>query len=280
MDPQPTPAGPPALETVSGSDLAGELLKLPPSPASAPDLAATATQSASAAPSDVPVDSLGRRFDPVRFRTVKETGKPFLNFSGQFMPKGGRPKGGQTRFPKSVMQPPPPEPAGAPAPARQTFVPPPPTAQPVTDQGAAASGPSQPAPAAPGAAEIIELTAEGYLRAGYAVADTLLDARGEWQPDNDSEHAALRASAVAYLKTNQGEPLSPGAAFLVSAGVYCFKRISRSRTASALRFIWAKMSGKPTAQPPANPPPKTAPAATAAAPAEPPQTGGIQMPTL
>ncbi|MBC7367172.1 MAG: hypothetical protein H7343_10250, partial [Undibacterium sp.] len=113
--------------------------------------------------------------------------------------------------------------------------------------------PSQPAnatqstPPPPARAEIsgnhLDLTAEGYLRAGYVIADTVLEAKGEWQPDDKSEHDALKAAAVAYLKTNSGEPLPPGVAFAVSLGVYAFKRLSRTNTAKALRYLWQKATG-------------------------------------
>jgi hypothetical protein len=53
-----------------------------------------------------PRDSLGRLFDPVRFRANAD-GRPFLNAQGRFMPRGGRkPRNGGTAPETAPAQPP------------------------------------------------------------------------------------------------------------------------------------------------------------------------------
>lgn len=279
MDSQPTPppAGGPGLELIQAESLSAEILNLPPSaPAPAPEPAGNQTGQPAAG---AVRDSLGREFDPKRFRTDKASGQPFKNSAGHFMPKGGRPKGqtksGFSREPVSIKTETPP----AAEPARKTFLPPPPAATP-----AAPGETPQTAPNATGTpppmripTDQVELQAEGYLRAGYLVADSVLDGKGEWQPDDKAEHESMKGAAVAYLQTNQGEPMPPGLAFAISVGVYAFKRVTRSNTAKTLRYFWGKITGhKAPAQVQPSEPARTAPAAP-----QPPTVGpSFEMPGL
>ena len=261
----PAPDGLPPLEKVTNAELQGTF------PEISPNILKTAAPALVAAAPDVRnenADALGRIFDASKFKPEKDTLGRWKNL------RGGRPKGGQMLFPKysarwvkTVEMPKKTPISSVPAsfPIEPRLTPEPAAPAPQT--------PPTPQPAAL-SADHLELTAEAYLRAGYAVADTTLDAAGEWQPDDAEEHKALKASAVAYLRTNSGEPLPPGVAFAISLAVYSFKRISRTRTAAALRFLWSKISGRPAERPAARPP--QAPVESAPTRTTPP----FEMPTL
>lgn len=241
--PAAAPGAPAAPEPVTGADL---LAALPPvnerALSAVPGAAPAANPPAAAAPGvDQERDASGRVFDPRVFRTDKATGKPYRNAAGNFMPRGGRkPKlaGEQMKFRSDVMNP---KATGSTVPA--VF----PGQTPAAPAQAPSANPGPvPATPAPAAVDIkaLELTAESYLRVGYAAANATLKAETEWNPDDQEEHAGMRAALVAYQASNQGKPLSPGVALLVTIAGYIGKRITRSKTAKTLAEWWAALSSK------------------------------------
>lgn len=116
-----------------------------------------------------------------------------------------------------------------------------------------------PAPAVitdPAALEIVDATAEAYHRAGYMIADKLVGGKGEWQPDDDAEHAAFKAATVAWLRTRKAAPPSPFGAWLTALVGYVISRLERVNTSKRLRawFPWFYDDETPAAGTPATAP--------------------------
>jgi hypothetical protein len=215
-----------APETVTPAELAADQIaqNAPASPAATPaapqyvkpadpiDVQKTAgnVQAPTAAPAGAPqVDSLGRAFDAGKFA-------PRFDSRGRWINKNAGRK--------------PTTPAGAQE-SGKSFVPPDaapaaPTAQPITP--AAAIGPQS---------DRFDLAAEMYCRASYSIADGIFSGDGEWLPESDGEHLALRAAVATYLRHKNTDDLPPGLALALAAGTYGAKRMSRPRTLSRLRMF-------------------------------------------
>lgn len=240
--PQP-PATPAPVETITGAEIAADLLG---TTAAAPvtETAAALAVVPSTVPAKVwPPDSLKREFDPRRFRTMPD-GSPFLNARGHFMPRGGRKPG---RAPATAPEPAP----------RRSFLPPLPEApKPAEPAATGTPGPVPPVPAAPIISRsAIEQTAEAYLRTGYLAADKLMDGKGEWKPDDPGEHASIKEPLVEYLAISGAQPLPPWARLAVAVGNYVLRRFDRPNTKATAGYYWRKFTAAKPAQPAAEPRP-------------------------
>lgn len=87
-----------------------------------------------------------------------------------------------------------------------------------------------------------DMAAEVYSRAFYSVSDGLMAGGGEWLPENDGEHIALRGSMAAYMRHKGMDDLPPGLAFALAMATYAGKRVSKPNTQTRLRLFaaWAK----------------------------------------
>jgi hypothetical protein len=234
----------PTAETLSGSDLAADLLGATagnPSPVSVPDPVSIKIETAPTLKTAAVRDSLNREFDAKRFRT-KPDGSPFLNARGAFMPRGGRKPGRATAT------------ATEPAP-RASYVPPLPEApKPAATAATGSPGPTVPPPAPQPAApslnrNAIDQTAEAYLRAGYTAADALFVGQGEWKPDDPAEHASLKEPLAEYLALSGAQPLPPWARLGVAVVAFVAKRFSRPNTKKTAAYYWRQATGAKPAQP-------------------------------
>ncbi len=242
--PAPAAALPP-LETVDGASLVATLPAVSEravaaleqsTPPAAPVGASTPTTPAAR----VAVRSPRTKavFDPAIHRANPD-GTPFRNARGALMPKAG-PRG--PRKPSNA--------AASPAPAASTPTPPTPAVTgstvPSTFPGDKPATPPAAAPAPeiitePAALEIVDATAEAYLRGGYMVADKLVGGgKGEWQPDDAAEHEAFKAATVAWLRTRKSAPPSPFGAWLAALAAFVLSRVERVNTSKRLRrwFPW------------------------------------------
>lgn len=84
-----------------------------------------------------------------------------------------------------------------------------------------------------------DMAAELYTRAGYSVLDGVFSANGEWLPESDGEHIALRGSVASYLRHKGSDDLPPGLALSLAVATYGAKRISKPNTATKLRLYFA-----------------------------------------
>jgi len=165
------------------------------------------------------------------------------------MPKAGPRK--QTTPSNSTPTPQPSQPA---APTGSTV--------PATFPGDKPTPPTPAAPAGPAvivdpvSLEIVDATAEAYLRGGYMLADKIVGGKGEWQPDDDQEHQAFKAATVAWLRTRKGAPPSPFGAWLTACAAFIIGRIERVNTSKRLRkwFPWFYDDETPAARTPATGP--------------------------
>jgi hypothetical protein len=87
-----------------------------------------------------------------------------------------------------------------------------------------------------------DMAAEVYSRAFYSVSDGLMAGGGEWLPENDGEHVALRGSMAAYMRQKGMDDLPPGLAFALAMATYAGKRVSKPNTQTRLRLFaaWTK----------------------------------------
>lgn len=154
-------------------------------------------------------DSLGREFDPNKFRAEKDILGRWKNLrSGP-----GRAKGVPNAKPVGPKPPAPNEP------------------------GASVIPPDEPTPQPP-VADRYALAAEAYLFAGYSLLDGAMAGQGEWMPDNPAEHEAMKGALTAWLRSRQSEDLPPGAAFALAAVGYGAKRFQRPNTQTRWRVYW------------------------------------------
>jgi hypothetical protein len=106
-------------------------------------------------------------------------------------------------------------------------------------------GTADASPASPGSSPIgdrFDLAAELYTRAGYSVLDGAFSGDGEWLPENDGEHVALRGAVATYLRHKGTDDLPPGLAVGLAIATYGAKRISKPNTSTRLRLYvsWIK----------------------------------------
>ena len=160
-------------------------------------------------PAPVPTgerDSLGRLFDPLKFKPKKDSLGRWHNLRG-----GRKPATPAPEQPASTVG----EPGGM-------------MAAPMADKYDAA--------------------AEMYCRAFYGIADMVFHGNGEWQPDNEGEHRALKDSLARYLRFKQSEDLPPGFALALAAGVYAAPRFVRPntqrRTGEIVQWVKGKLTKK------------------------------------
>lgn len=152
-------------------------------------------------------DTLGRAFDAQKF-AVDEAGKPRFDSRGRFINRNaGRKKTTDT-------------------PAASADTSPAPSAAPEWPEEKPAPGPDR-----------YLLAADMYCRGGYAMADAIFRGKGEWAPDDDAEHVALRDTVAAYLRAKGCEDLPPGAALALAAGSYVAKRVQRPNTSTRIRLM-------------------------------------------
>lgn len=187
--------------------------------------AATVTAPAAPTPPAGEVDRNGRPFDAKKFHPRKDS-------LGRWVNKNG---GRRRTFAAQIAR------------ARALTSP---TAEPpksfvAPDATTAPAAPAAPAaaPATPGH-DRFDLAADLYARSFYSVADSVFAGSGEWLPDDDAEHAALRASLAAYLRHKGTDDLPPGWALTLAAGTYSAKRLQRPKTSTRLRFYAAWLRAK------------------------------------
>jgi hypothetical protein len=207
-------------ETVSPADLAAEKLNpssAAPTATAAPAPAAPpAPPAPPAEPAGVPgaaqdIDSLGRPFDPAKFHHKTDSRGRWVNANS-----GRKPKSAQaaTASGRSYVAP------DAPAAGQH------PTNGSVPEAGRAVPQ-----------SDRFDLAAEMYARAGYSVLDGIFAGNGEWLPDNDAEHIALRGALATYLRHKQTDDLPPGLALSLALATYGAKRVSKPNTLSRIRMF-------------------------------------------
>ena len=171
-------------------------------------------------------DSLGREFDPVRFRPKKDILGRWINLrSGPGRP-GANPK--SSGDPRKANPNPENNAGGA--------NPPPPA-----DPAASVIPPDEPMPekpALPPGEDCFTIAAHGYLFAGYSILDGIHAGHGEWMPDDAAEHEGMKQAIAAWLRSRQSDDLPPGAAFAVAAIAYAVKRHQRPNTQIRWRIWW------------------------------------------
>ena len=235
-------------QTVSAADLAADNLSgqkpatstppqtaaAAPTPAAAP--AATTAEAPAPAVTGVPgktpdIDSLGRPFDPAKFSPKKDSKGRWVNKNA-----GRKPS----------------TPAAASSSGKSYVAP---------DATAAVNATGQPLPdgsgtaaTAPGAvsADRFDLAAEMYSRAGYSILDGVFAGNGEWLPESDAEHVALRGALATYLRHKNTDDLPPGLALSLALATYGARRFSKPNTLTRLRMIsywvrskiWAWRTGR------------------------------------
>ena len=211
-------------EPVSASDLVTPLTEGMPEPTNSPmgenpegvETLEASPEPATASPAPAvfqagQVDSRGTVFDPVKHMS-DETGRPKTDSNGNFYSKNiGRKRkaqGGQVEGSERE-------------PSFET-----------TFDREAPSAPSSIA-----SLDRFDLAAELYCRTGYGVAVTAFSDEG-WQPENDSEHRALKSAVANYLRVKNQEDLPPGLALGFAVAAYAGKRVTRPKTADKLKAFW------------------------------------------
>ena len=82
-----------------------------------------------------------------------------------------------------------------------------------------------------------DLAAELYTRASYSIADGIFSANGEWLPESDGEHVALRGAVASYLRFKNSDDLPPGLALSLAVATYGAKRVSKPNTQTKIRMF-------------------------------------------
>jgi hypothetical protein len=178
-----------------------------PTTAATPAPAASPSASPASVPSYAPEPRPGDLDDAGNaFDPAKHN--PRRNRKGLWAGKQGRPPGHGSSAPKSVVG---------------------------TVDGAPGSS-----PAAIG--DRFDLAAELYTRAGYSVLDGVFSGNGEWLPESDGEHVALRGAVATYLRHKGTDDLPPGLAVSLALATYGAKRISKPNTSTrlCLYFAWVR----------------------------------------
>ena len=182
-----------------------------PAPAATPSASPAASTAPAAEPRPGDLDDAGNAYDPAKHN-------PRRNRKGLWAGKQGRPPGHGSSAPKS----------DAPAPPRSVVG---------TVDGAPGSS-----TAAIG--DRFDLAAELYTRAGYSVLDGVFSADGEWLPESDGEHVALRGAVATYLRHKGTDDLPPGLAVSLALATYGAKRISKPNTSTRVRLYFAWVRAK------------------------------------
>jgi hypothetical protein len=222
-----TPAAPaPAnqtAQTITAAELAGAVTMPEPSERAIetpPANSNAQTPTTAPAPKAGDRDKTGRKFDPNRHA-------PRLLPSGRWASK--RPHGRPRKTPASFV-----------ATDPQPSAPPPAPEMPPADK--------------------YELAAELYCRTGYSLADGIFAGNGEWLPESEAEHLAIKQSVAAYLRHKQSEDLPPGWALALALAGYGAGRIAKPNTqkriAALTGWIASKLARKqpePTQIPTATP---------------------------
>ena len=192
-------------QTITAAELATEIQTPVPTLAPTAPTPTSASPGAEITPAPTETDALGRAFDATKFAPRKDSRGRWINKNA------GRKPGS----------------AAAAAVSGKSFV---------------APDPQAPAVAGVPQSDRYDLAAEMYCRAGYSVLDGVFSADGEWLPENDSEHVALKTSLATYLRHKQSDDLPPGPAMALALATYSAKRLTKPRTMTRLRLFiyWAK----------------------------------------
>lgn len=168
-------------------------------------------------------DSRGVLFDPKKFRPEKD-------ILGRWKTIGG----GRRKDPAVSAKPESRKPAGNAAP------PTPPPDQPASGSVIPPDDATPPPPVTAGE-DRFAIAAETYLLAGYSLLDGAFAGKGEWMPDDQAEHLAMKQQLAHWLRSRNSEDLPPGAAFAVLALGYGAKRIQRPNTNTRWRLWWLSL---------------------------------------
>ena len=209
----------------------------PPAPISADQMTAplvesmplpTGEGSAPVQPAPAPVvdpaqiirDDSGQQFDPT-IHLVDDTGKPRIAKNGLFMRKRG-PKAGATSSGE-----------------QQTFLPPPPNAQ-----------PSEPVAAQKPAPDQYEVAAEMMLQTGYGVAASFFtnDIRPEFDPktgaltaDGQMEHASLHIPLSMVLREKGSTGMTPTQMFCLALAALVAKKAAKPTVKEKFMLLLIKV---------------------------------------
>lgn len=198
------------IETTTAESLNSGVIMPTPNERTIAALGADEVSKESETPKPEELDSKGRKFDPTKHAPKKDVLGRWINKNV------GRPRKSETATqPKTDAS------------------------QPVSQVGNAESPvgiPGHPS------ADRFDLAAELYCRAGYSVLDGAFSANGEWLPESDGEHVALRGAVATYLRHKGTDDLPPALALSLAVATYGAKRISKPNTATKLRiyFVWIR----------------------------------------
>jgi hypothetical protein len=174
-------------------------------------------------------DSRGVVFDPKKFRPEKDILGRWKNIGvGRKRGTGSSPKPAPQAGGAGAQPPPPPPPA------EFGSVIPPDDATPAPANATNANGPE----------DRFALAAETYLIAGYSLLDGAFAGKGEWMPDDEAEHRALKQALAHWLRSRQSEDLPPGAAFALAAVGFGAKRFQRPNTRVRWGMWWLWLRAK------------------------------------
>jgi hypothetical protein len=244
-------------ETLSPAAVTADLLAAAPKatgtvPEIAQPPASVQPVTATAPGSEAPRDSLGRAFDPKRFRTNPD-GSPFLGAKGQYMPRGGRKGGSTAQNAKTTAQEPPPVNPSGPAwsDADRTAA-----AKPPTPEGESDPKVKTVEPEVVGSADD---SAEVACRAVYTTIGFFTDAPEEAMP-TPAEHKNLQSMTAAYFRS-RGWIFAGGVAVCIALLAYLLRTANRPKTRAKVRgWFGAKaVEQAPVEPPPPTPEPQTAP---------------------
>ncbi len=250
--PAPGTGTPTPSATISGAELVGDLPQVSPHIVAA-NTAANTAPAAAPSPLAGEKDSLGRIYDPAKFRPEKDILGRWKNL------KGGAPKG--PRVPKPDA----PSAAGSTVPADLPREPAP---------GLPSAAPSPTAPASAPQPIPDELKAEASSNLAIALMLSATVVGNDMAPDNDAELLALRDSYAEYLRATGAKPSSPAARFYKMVFAYVAKRANRPNIARLIVSyapflapylgIQSEKKPAPASAPAPEKKPETAPAPSAA----------------
>lgn len=210
-----------SMPEVTASSIPPGKTELETAPESAPPV--SASESKPAAAQAMGVDSRGIAFDPKKFRPEKD-------ILGRWKTLGGGKPKGSGRNPESRK----PDTGSETKPAAESASVIPPD-EPETPASAIPAGNGE---------DRFALAAEAYLMAAYSLLDGAFAGKGEWMPDDQAEHNALRNSLAVWLRVRNSEDLPPGAAFALAALGFSAKRFQRPNTSTRWRMWWLWLRAK------------------------------------
>lgn len=195
------------------------------------------------------IDKGGKAFRP-GFHRANPDGSPFRGKHGQFMPRGGRKPKTALAVSKPSTAPvatPESKPAAVAEPAAAAVPEVKPDFSDVarivgSGPGAVPSGETESARVEVVGGVTHEASVETCLRGAYSLADAVLGGRGEWQPDDQPEHAALKDVTVAWMKANGWPPLPPFLGVVFGFFGYVWKRVQRPKTAARIVSVFPGMA--------------------------------------